>query len=293
MSRFLHLAKRITNAAHTLYAGVPASSPITLTGTAPTGNFRCSCQVSPRPYYQTSLTGTHNDILWADAIHSDARCSIEYTSTAGHSLAITVTGDDIVVDLATTALGAITTTANDIIALAALNASLIALGVTASLKTGDNGTGVVTVLGHVHFTSGLDVVGTVTIATETITYTVAATKTTTVSLTSLPAVSYANIDCKITIKCINSGGAPLFIETETNLPCKIEVKTKNIPSPTGGWTSIQATEMQARGTFAIDDIVKFDIDNPFDPTDGIEYQIVAIRPKVGYMGKENIKILTF
>lgn len=293
MSRFLHLAKRITKAEHTLYSGVPASSPITLTGAAPTGNFRCSCQVSPRPYYVTNLTGTHNDILWADAIHSDASCSIAYTSTAGHPLSISVTGDDIVVDLATTALGAITTTANDIIALAATDASLIALGVTASLKAGDNGTGIVTVLGHVHFTSGLDVAGTVTITTETITYTVAATKTTTVILTSLPVVTYANLDCKITIKCINSGGAPLYIETETNLPCKIEIKSKSVPRPEGGWTSIQSTQMQARGTFAAGDLIKFDIANPTDPTDGTAHPVANWRPKLANMGKENIKILEF
>ena len=39
--------------------------------------------------------------------------------------------------------------------------------------------------------------------------------------------------------------------------------------------------------------IKFDIDNPFSTTNGIEYPIVSFAPKVGYMGKESIKVLQF
>jgi hypothetical protein len=145
-------------------------------------------------------------------------------------------------------------------------------------------------------TTHTDCAGTLTIGSDVLTFTTSGQIkicTTNITASTKPAISYSGLDCKITIECIDAGGAPIYTTTETDLRCKIEIKTKNIPSPAGGWTSIQATEMQARGTFAIGDVIKFDIDAPFDPTDGIEYQIVAIRPKVGYMGKENIKILTF
>jgi hypothetical protein len=92
---------------------------------------------------------------------------------------------------------------------------------------------------------------------------------------------------------IDTGGADVWTTTETDLPCKIELKSKNIPSPQGGWTSIATTQMQARGTFAVGDIIKFDVDHPFVSTSGIEHPIVSIAPKIGYMGKEDIKILTF
>lgn len=143
-------------------------------------------------------------------------------------------------------------------------------------------------------TGHTDCAGTVTInGSETLTFTVAGKKTTTAALTSLPTITTANLDCNLVITVISSGGTPVYTEAETDLYCKIEIKSKSVPSPNGGWTSIQATTMQARGIFATGDVIKFDIDNPFDPTDGIEYQVSSVKPKIGYMGKESIKILQF
>ena len=139
-----------------------------------------------------------------------------------------------------------------------------------------------------------DCAGTVTVnGSETLTFTVAGKKTTTAALTSLPTITTAILDCNLVITVISSGGTPVYTEAETDLYCKIELKNKSVPSPNGGWTSIQATTLQARGTFATGDVIKFDIDNPFDPTSGIEYQVSSVKPKVGYMGKESIKILQF
>jgi len=292
-SRFLHLSKRITQTAKELFDGVPPSGAVTLTGTAPTVSFRCRVTVTPLPYYTTNLSGTHNDITWADTLGTTALASIEYTSTASHPLSITVTGSDVVVDLATSSGGAITSTASDIIALAALNTSLIALGITATLKTGDTGAGVVTVLAHTHFTSGLDVAGSLAIGADTLTFTIASKKTTTSTLTSLPTVTNTGLDCQVLIECIDLAGATIYTTTETDLPCTIEIKSKSIPSPQGGWTTIRATELEARGHFDVGEMIKFDVDNPFSPTNGIEYPIVSFAPKVRLMGKEDIKILQF
>ena len=143
-------------------------------------------------------------------------------------------------------------------------------------------------------TDHTDCAGTVTVnGSETLTFTAAGKKTTIAALTELPTITTANLDCNLVITVITSGGAPVYAESETDLYCKIEIKSKNVPSPSGGWTSIQATTLQARGTFAIGDTIKFNVDNPFDPTDGIEYQVSSVKPKIGYMGKESMKILQF
>jgi hypothetical protein len=146
-------------------------------------------------------------------------------------------------------------------------------------------------------TGHTDCVGTITIGGETLTFsaglTPPITKQTTVNLTAKPTVSSSDLDCHCHITVIDSGGADVMVTTETDLPCKIEIKTKSVPSPAGGWTSISSTQMQARGIFEVGDRIKFDVDYPFDPTNGTEYSVVSERPKVAHMGKESIKILTF
>jgi len=295
MSRFFHLAKRITKSPHTLYDGMSAAT-LTLIGTAPAVTFRCKVAISPRPYYTTNLTGSDNDITWTDAIGTTAAKSIEYVNpgTPNAALSIALVGDAITVNLATGAGGAITTTASQIVALAALDASLIAAGVIAALKPDDSGAGVVTAFTpHVHFSSGLDVAGSVVIGSETLTFTQAATKTTTTNLTSLPVCTTANLDCRILITCIDTGGAAIQTSTETNLPCTIKLVSRGVQAADGTWTSVKSTQIRARGTFAIGDTIKFDITDFFDPTNGIEHPILAWRPDKGLMGRENIKILEF
>lgn len=168
--------------------------------------------------------------------------------------------------------------------------SAATLTLTGTWPTGGARLSIVTssVTGHT------DCAGRVTVnGTENIDFLAAGKKTTTAALTSLPTITTSGLDCNLVITVITSGGAPVYTEAETDLYCKIEIKSKSVPSPTGGWTSIQATTLQARGTFAVNDVIKFDIDNPFDPTDGAEYSISSVKPKVAYMGKESIKILTF
>lgn len=139
-----------------------------------------------------------------------------------------------------------------------------------------------------------DCVGSVTVGSETATaFLAAGSKLTTTNLTALPVITTTNLDCHILIEAIDSGGQPIRGTVETDLPCKIEIKSKSIPRPEGGWTSIQATQMQARGTFATNDLIKFDINHPSDPTNGTTHPVVSWRPKFANMGKEDIKILEF
>jgi hypothetical protein len=168
--------------------------------------------------------------------------------------------------------------------------SAATLTLTGTWPTGGARLSIVTssVTGHT------DCAGRVTVnGTENIDFLAAGKKTTTAALTSLPTITTANLDCNLVITVISSGGTPVYTEAETDLYCKIEIKSKSVPSPNGGWTSIQATTMQARGAFAVNDRIKFDINNPFDPTDGTEHIVLSQKPKAAYLGKENIKILEF
>jgi hypothetical protein len=142
-------------------------------------------------------------------------------------------------------------------------------------------------------TGHTDCAGHVFIDSDDIIFTQAGTKISTPALTALPAIATAGLDCNLKITVLGSGGQPIYLDTETDLPCKIEVKSKSIPDPSGGWTSIRSTQIQARGIFEIGDNIKFDIDYPFDPTNGTTQPIAAWRPKTAYAGKESIKILEF
>ena len=142
-------------------------------------------------------------------------------------------------------------------------------------------------------TGHTDCAGHIIINSEDITFTQAGTKISTTSLTALPTITTTGLDCNLKISVLNSGGASVQVDTETDLPCKIESRTKWLPSPQGGWTSIQSTVIEARGVFAVGENIKFDPDYPYDPTNGITHPIVSVQPKVATMGRESIKVLQF
>jgi hypothetical protein len=143
-------------------------------------------------------------------------------------------------------------------------------------------------------TNHTDCVGNVVVGGESLAFNTTTTqsKLTTSTLTALPVVTTANLDCYILIECINISGQPIQYTTETALPCKIEQVSKRVQEENGSWTSIQATRLQARG-ISVGDQIKFDIANPFDPTNGITYPIATVRPKASWMGRESIKIAEF
>lgn len=146
-------------------------------------------------------------------------------------------------------------------------------------------------------TDHTDCAGSVTVGSEVITFsaglTPPITKTTTNSLTALPTITTSGLDCYLTITVLDSGLAPIYTSVETDLPCTIKLVSRGVQAANGTWTSVKSTELRARGTFAIGDIIKFDITNFFSPTNGIERPILAWRPDKGLMGRENIKILEF
>ena len=97
----------------------------------------------------TAMTGDNNDITLTSKIPgaAGAEISLALVDPSGNSadLAVTVTGKDISVSLATGSGGAITTTASELIAAINGDAEAAEL-VTAALKGSDSGAGTVTAL---------------------------------------------------------------------------------------------------------------------------------------------------
>jgi hypothetical protein len=108
---------------------------------------------------ETALVGDNNDLRFTatEAGLAGDGLTITYVDPSANnaSLSFAITGTDIVISLATGAGGAITTTANQILTL--LNSNLEAQKlVVVTLKSGSNGTGVVTALAETSLANGSD-----------------------------------------------------------------------------------------------------------------------------------------
>jgi hypothetical protein len=99
-------------------------------------------------FLQTNMTGTNNDLFFISrrgVVNSPAITITIVVAGANTVASVVVTGTAIVINSATDGASAATSTANAIIALVQASAAATAL-VVVGLKTGNNGTGVVTAL---------------------------------------------------------------------------------------------------------------------------------------------------
>ena len=98
-------------------------------------------------FYETSLTGSNNDIAWIATTPGASSLSIEYLdpSAASASLSVAYATNTVTVNLATNASSAITTTANDIIA-AVRASTAVSKYVYPVLVAANTGAGVVTAM---------------------------------------------------------------------------------------------------------------------------------------------------
>ena len=85
-----------------------------------------------------------------------------------------------------------------------------------------------------------DCTGTVTVNAEVITFTQAATKVTTTTLTVLPTITTANIDCNVKITCIDSGSADIYEATYADFFCRWEDVNVLFMNNSGAWTQSNA-----------------------------------------------------
>lgn len=81
-----------------------------------------------------------------------------------------------------------------------------------------------------------DCAGSITIGTETLTFSQAGTKITTTNLTAKPSVSSAGLDCHCHITVIDTGGADVLTETLTAINTRIESYQSGFYNAQGVWT---------------------------------------------------------
>jgi hypothetical protein len=105
-------------------------------------------------------------------------------------------------------------------------------------------------------TGHTDCAGTITLGTETLTFLQAGTKQTTTNLSALPVVTYSGLDCHVLIECINSGGAPIQVETTTAIMTRIEPHQSGHSDASGIWTTINDTQIFSDTLLAVNDIVR-------------------------------------
>lgn len=85
-------------------------------------------------------------------------------------------------------------------------------------------------------TGHTDCAGTITIGSETLTFSQAGTKITTVNLTSKPSVSSGGLDCHCHITVIDIGGSDVLTETLTAINTRIESYQSGFYNSQGIWT---------------------------------------------------------
>ena len=81
-----------------------------------------------------------------------------------------------------------------------------------------------------------DCTGRITIGSENLDFLAAGTKRSTVDLSVLPIVSYLNLNCRVRIEAVNSGGAPIIDETATATKIQHESTTSGFYNAQGQWT---------------------------------------------------------
>jgi len=139
-------------------------------------------------------------------------------------------------------------------------------------------------------TGHTDCTGSITIDGEALAFTATGQKkicTTSISASTKPTLTYTGLDCQITIECIDTGGAPIYSETETAIDVSWNDTQKWVPSPEGGWTAITATTAETdNSTIDVGDILR-------KTSAGADYQVKAVRPVKNLLGLEIKRRLTF
>jgi hypothetical protein len=132
-------------------------------------------------------------------------------------------------------------------------------------------------------TGHTDCAGTVTVGSETKTFTTSGQRLTTTNLlTALPVVTTSGLDCNILIEALNSGGANIIDEYQVEIDCRFQNTQKSFMNSTGQWTQSQAIAYVTNSDFSIGDT--FSIDD-------YDYTISQISAHVDLDGDEEFRKL--
>lgn len=133
-------------------------------------------------------------------------------------------------------------------------------------------------------TGHTDCTGTITIGSETLTFTQAGTKQTTINLTAKPTITSSGLDCHCHITVIDVGGADVVAETLTAIKIRFEPTSKMYMNTVGAWTQSQAYCMVVNSTIKINDIIRYN---------STDYQVKQIEAFNWLNGNELYRILYF
>jgi hypothetical protein len=145
-------------------------------------------------------------------------------------------------------------------------------------KTGRLKVAVSSVTGHT------DCAGSIVAGTETLTFTQAGTKTTTVNLTAKPVTTSSGLDCHVHITVIDTGGADIMAETLTAIDIKYKDETKYFSSAIGDFITRPAHCTTDETASQVGDIIRYG---------GIDHVIKAIHPTDDRHGLEIKRKLEF
>jgi hypothetical protein len=160
-------------------------------------------------------------------------------------------------------------------------ATLTLTGTWPTGKTGRLKITISSVAGHT------DCAGTMTVGSETLTFTQAATKLTTTSLTANPSVTTSGLDCYIHITVIDVAGQDIIAETLTSIDVSWNDTQKYIPDSSGGWTVITETYATTdNSSIVAGDVLR-------KTSAGTDYKVRAVKPINNFLGLEIKRKLIF
>ena len=134
-------------------------------------------------------------------------------------------------------------------------------------------------------TGHTDCTGTVTVGTETLTFTGSGqTKKSTKTLTALPTITTNNIDCSILVVAITTNGDAIQEEVTTAKKVRFEPTTRTYMAPSGVYTQFVAYAMIRDETIKLHDTIRYL---------GTDYLVKRIEAFPWLDGKELYRILYF
>jgi len=131
-------------------------------------------------------------------------------------------------------------------------------------------------------TGHTDVSGSLTIGSETISFSAATRKTFTTLLTALPVISASGLDCQILIEALTVGGANIQKETLTSILIGFKATQKTYMDSAGNFTLCSAQAKTVDTLCVAGTIVR---------VDGIDYTVVQVEPKNKPSGREYMRKL--
>ncbi|MCK9570644.1 hypothetical protein M0R72_16975 [Candidatus Pacearchaeota archaeon] len=125
------------------------------------------------------------------------------------------------------------------------------LGTWPSGRTGRLKITISSVTGHT------DCAGSIAAGSETLTFTQAGTKTTTVNLTANPVTTSTGLDCHVHITVIGVGGADILTETLTAIDIKYKDETKYFSQAIGGFVVRPAHCTTDETASVVGDVIRY------------------------------------